>query len=143
MPDLDPESAVCFKKFEKCCFCLDLKVGAHILGIFATLSGIYGIVAIILYFGNPSWAALGIACLALCNVVTAIAYIMMLISDSSESKNRFALWYLLGFGAGCICYAVFTILAGAILIGIIAPLISLCIVWYFYCCIKSYAAKVF
>ena len=37
----DPSTAPCFKEFDKCCFCIDLKPGAHVLGIFSIIGGIF------------------------------------------------------------------------------------------------------
>ena len=85
---------------------------------------------------------MGIACLGLANIFPGIAYILMLINTTRESKSRFALWYLLGFGLGIVLYCVFNIFAGLILYAIIGPIVSLCILWYFYCCLQSYAEKV-
>lgn len=141
MTDIDPSSTGCFMHFDKCCFCIDLKAGAHILGIFAMIGGGFGVIELIIYFTNPSWPMLAIACLATSNIFPAIGYGMMLAKPNKESKNRFALWYLLGFGVGCILYCLFLLIAGAIAYALTAPLISLCICWYFYCCLKSYANK--
>ena len=68
---------------------------------------------------------------------------MMLAKTSPETKERFALWYLLGVSAGATGYLVFFILNLSILVPIITYVIQLCLIWYFYCCLKSYASKDF
>ena len=52
---VDPKSTGCYKEFPKCCFCIPLHIGAHILGILAVLGAIYGVIDMVLYFGNPQW----------------------------------------------------------------------------------------
>lgn len=49
----DPSTAPCFKEFDKCCFCIDLKPGAHVLGIFSIIGGIFGVIELIIFFGHP------------------------------------------------------------------------------------------
>ena len=140
----DPSKAGCYKEFDKCCFCIDLKAGAHVIGIFSILGAIAGIVEMILYFMNPiNFQILAIATLGLCALFPAIAYCMMLQSTSPETKDRFALWYLLGVSAGATGYFIFFILSFAWLIGLITYVIQICIIWYFYCCLKSYASREF
>ena len=98
----------------------------------------------ILYFINPlTLQKLAFATLGLCALFPAIAYCMMLQSTSSETKERFALWYLLGVSAGATGYLIFFIISFAWLVGIITYVIQICLIWYFYCCLKSYASKDF
>ena len=140
----DPSKAGCYKEFDKCCFCIDLKAGAHVLGIFAILGAVAGVIELILFFSSQmNFQVLAAATLGLCSLFPAIAYGMMLARTSPETKERFALWYLLGVTAGATGYLVFFIFSGSILIGIITYVIQLCLIWYFYCCLKSYASKDF
>ncbi len=84
---------------------------------------------------------LAFATLGLCYLFPAIAYGMMLRETNQETKDRFALWYLFGTGAGCTGYWIFALVYGAIAIAFISYALQLCLLWYFYCCLKSYASK--
>ena len=116
----DPSKAPCFKVFDKCCCCIDLKAGAHVLGIFSIIGAVFGVIEIIVFFAHPSnFSYLAFATLGLCYLFPAIAYGMMLKETNEETKERFALWYLLGTGAGCTGYWIFFLVYGAIAISFI------------------------
>ena len=105
------------------------------------LIAVFGVIDMIIFFTDPLFTTLAIACLGLSNIFPAIAYAIMLGKPKKEAKERFALWYLLGFGLGCVLYFVFILFAGQFAYAFTAPLISACFLWYFYCCLSSYAQK--
>ena len=125
--------------FMECCCCIPLKVGANILGIFAMIGAVFGVIDLFIYFGNPLFSTLAIVGLGLSNFIPAIAYGMMLAKTTPESKKRFALWYLWGFGLGLIVMLVFLLIGGIFIASIISSVIDACIIYYFFLCLKAYA----
>ena len=109
-----PGDDSCFSKctiqLPKCCFCIDLKTGAHILGVLACISAIFGIIDLVFFFTQPSWALLAYACLGICWILPSIGYILMVKDTNRETKMRFAWWYFIGYLLGCILYFVFMLL---------------------------------
>ena len=124
---------------KECCFCIELKIGAYIIGIFSIIGAIFGVIDIFIVLANFEFFLLAYCVFALANMLPAVAFILMLQKPTVDSKKRFASWWFLGGAIGTACFLLFSILGLAIITGIIAAVIEIAIIYYFYLCLKAFA----
>ena len=129
--------------FTKCCFCIPLNIGALILGILVCISSAFAVADIFIVLGDFSFNNLAILVLCGCNIICAVAFVMLCCSNTKESRKRFASWWAVSMALGLIAFCVLMILAGHILTNIISTAIGLLISYYLYLCLKSYANETF
>ena len=97
------------RNFKKCCCCIPLKAGAILLGIFAILSVIFGVINMIVYINDPKWHTLAVACLGLSNTVPALGFLIWAEWPTKINRARYARWYVFGETIGLILYFAFLI----------------------------------
>ena len=127
--------------FSHCCFCIDLKLGAYILGSLSLVGAIFGVIDIFLVLGDFSFAGLALVVLCLCQLPPAGAFLLMLKTNDEDSRWRFATCYLIFGVIGAIAYFVLMIFAGIFTTGIITMIINVIVFLYFYWCLRAYAKK--
>ena len=124
---------------KECCFCIELKMGAYILGILSIIGAIFGVVDIFIVLSNFQLSVLGVCIFALSNFLPAIAFVLMLQKPSVDSKKRFASWWFLGGAIGTIAFFVLMLLGGAIIGSIVGAVIQIVFIYYFYLCLKAFS----
>ena len=123
-----------------CCFCLDLKKGVFIIGVFCILSALYGIAKI--FFFSFDFGALTTMVPGLCSIPPAAAFLMLMGKNTNDNRWLFASLFLLGELAGVAAYLAFSFLNLSIITPIIIAVVSLLITYYCYLVIKTYATMV-
>ena len=131
-------------KFDKCCFCIPLDAGAHILGICSILGLISGPINMPVSIANSNWLGFTFAMQAMFNLIAVIGYICMLCKNDFQRRLCFANCYL---ASGILGYLAFYITAIVIFNGdapgvamaFYVPLIGIGFLIYFYLCLTSYA----
>ena len=132
------------KKFDKCCCCIPLDIGAHILGIFNILGTITGLVMLIMGAVVSNAIVLSFAAWYIPQVIPAIAYIMMICKPTYDSKMCYANSYLWCSIIGYLGYYIVMLSighgnAGLVVDAFITPAVGLCFIFYFYFCLTSFA----
>ena len=128
-------------EFSQCCFCIDLKLGAYILGCLCLGGTIWGIIDLFIVLGHISWSGLAFVILLLCQLPPAGAFLLMLKTNDEDSRWRFATWFLVFGVIGVIVYFVLMIFSSAFGTGIIITLVDIVVYLYFYWCLRAYAKK--
>ena len=138
-------------RFEKCCCVLDLKLGAHILGILSCVNAAFGATLFLVWIfsiGSSSFTTLGLGIEGICTILPAGAYLLMLKDNHSQEKRAlFAKAYLWGYiGASIAFLLVWEIgnkglLPRLTIMGIVYPIVLISFTFYWYLCLESYAEK--
>ena len=127
-------------EFNECCFCIDLKSGAYVLGIFNCVTAIFGIIEFIMFFTSFNGLFLGLACVTGANALAAYAFLMLLRDpNSKEKKETFADYYFYSICIGNACNFVILLCFGLFLYAFIYTGIDILITGYFWLCVRSYA----
>ena len=96
-------------EFSQCCFCIDLKLGAYILGCLCVGGTIWGIIDLFIVLGHISWTGFAFVILLLCQLPPGGAFLLMLKTNDEDSRWRFATWFLVFGVIGVITYFVLMI----------------------------------
>ena len=128
-------------EFSQCCCCLDLKLGAYIIGALSVLGAGYGVYDIIIIFSHFRVISLILLAFCLLTIPPAVMFVLMLMDNTEDSRWRYASWFLSCGIVGSICYFLFFIFEGVFVPGIITLVIQFLIYFYFYLCLRAYAKK--
>ena len=131
-------------KFDKCCFCIPLDVGAHILGICSILGLVSAAINMPLSLINLNMIGFAFALQGLLSFFAVIGYFCMLCKNDFERRLCFANCYLASGILGYLAFYVTTITifngdAPEVAMAFYVPLIGISFLLYFYFCLTSYA----
>ena len=127
-------------KFDHCCCCLPLNVGAHIIGILAIIAAIFGVIDFIIILGYFSLLGFAYVFLTLIYLLPCVSYIMMLCDNNEHSRKTFASMYFLSCAIGLSVYLLFCIIE-LYFFSLLVFVLAGCIDYYFYLCLKAYALE--
>lgn len=132
-------------RFEKCCCCLDLQLGAHILGIVSCLNAVVGVILFVTWvvnIGNSSFTNLGLGIEGICTMLPAGAYLLMIKDNyGREKRTLFAKCYLWGYIGASIAFLLVWeignkgVLPRLTIMGIVYPIVIICLTFYWYLCL--------
>ena len=127
-------------EFNECCFCIDLKSGAYVLGVISCVSTFFGVIELITFLVHFYGITLGLACLTGVNALPAYGFLMLLKDpNSKEKKDQYSDFYLYALCIGSALNFLILLIYGFFLYAIVYTAVNVAINGYFWLCVRSYA----
>ena len=126
--------------FSHCCYCINLKTGAAIIGILTCLNAIFSVIYLLILIFVPSLGLLAFTLYLGLYIPAAIAFNRLVSHPIKENAQRFSDWFIFSTLAGHACLFVGLVIVNVGLAFIVTIVVG-CFSTFLWLNVRSYAHR--